>query len=100
MDLCAEVDPARINYNVMNTNSDNLEINDMVYEFAAFNFLSEPLPLAFHNIKNFASSNKSSKKSTQFVFNGFKKAFMLKQSSEYFITKPLWLVANEIIIII
>lgn len=71
MDLCAEVHPARINYNVINTNSENLEINDMVYEFAAFNFLSEPLPLAFHNIKNFASSNKSSKKSTQFVFNGF-----------------------------
>ena len=79
MDLCAEIYPARINYNVMNG---NLEISDMVYEFPAFNFLSEPLPLSFHNIKNFVSSNKknesvfsqksdSSKKSIQFVFNGF-----------------------------
>jgi hypothetical protein len=83
MDLCAEVDPVRIKYNIMNnSNNSSIETNEMVYEFAAFNFLSEPMPLAFHNIKNFVSSSKknellphqkseSSKKSTLFVFNGF-----------------------------
>jgi hypothetical protein len=55
MDLCAQVEG-------------NLE-------FAAFNFLSEPMPLAFHTIKNAvqsqSTSSKTTKKSTLIVFNGF-----------------------------
>jgi hypothetical protein len=53
--------------------------SELVYEFPAFNFLSEPLPLAFHTIKachgkSVSASKASGKKSptvTCFVFNGF-----------------------------
>ena len=56
MDLCAEVESARIIGaelgGVVVAENDSL-----VYEFAALNFLSEPMPLAFHSIKNLAASN-------------------------------------------
>jgi hypothetical protein len=52
--------------------------NELMYEFPAFNFLSEPLPLSFHTIKashNSPQKNGMNKKplqpSTCFVFNGF-----------------------------
>lgn len=60
-DLCAEWE--------------NDKSGELLYEFAALNFLSEPLPLAFHSVKNQASSvflNHSNElKPTLFIFNGF-----------------------------
>lgn len=56
-DLCAECEHAFVN-------------GDLCYEFAALNFLSEPLPLAFRVIKHVAS-NSVKQKSVLFVFNGF-----------------------------
>lgn len=57
---------------------------DLIYEFSALNFLSEPLPLAFRLIKNFANNNTSNNsnqspvrttdvgyKPTIFIVNGF-----------------------------
>ena len=74
MDLCAEVETSRIASGDMGPGE-----NDLVYEFASLNFLSEPMPLAFHTIKNLAStfntqrnSNFSKKsKSSIIIFNGF-----------------------------
>ena len=69
LDLCAE--------------SESERSNELVYEFASLNFLSEPMPLAFHTIKNFAQNNTTSpsklnrrtshpdKTAAVFVFNGF-----------------------------
>jgi hypothetical protein len=58
--------------------------SELIYEFPTFNFLSEPLPLSFHTIKeashnntnnstlkNGPNKNKSSPPFTCFVFNGF-----------------------------
>ena len=50
--------------------------NELLYEFAALNFLSEPLPLAFHTVKNVTKSN-------LFHINGFQiktSAFHLDKS--------------------
>lgn len=50
--------------------------NELLYEFAALNFLSEPLPLAFHTVKNVTKSN-------LFYINGFQiktSAFHLDKS--------------------
>jgi hypothetical protein len=80
-DLCAELEPT--NFSFFN-NSPNININsNFVYEFPAFNFLSEPMPLSFHTIKSafLNSSSKNLKSSTSikssssnfcFVFNGFR----------------------------
>ena len=46
---------------------DNEKSGEPLYEFAALNFLSEPLPLAFQTVNSSAKSHKS----TGFVFNGF-----------------------------
>ncbi len=54
-DLCTELEDT-------NTTS-----KDLVYEFNSLNFLSEPLPVAFHTLKSIYNSNKS----MAFVFNGF-----------------------------
>ena len=34
----------------------NDKLGELLYEFAVLNFISEPLPLAFHSAKNQASS--------------------------------------------
>ena len=69
LDLCAE--------------SESERSGELVYEFASLNFLSEPMPLAFHTIKNFAQNNATApsklsrrkmshdKTTAVFVFNGF-----------------------------
>jgi hypothetical protein len=57
-ELCAELDSASSH-------------SDLVYEFTALNFLSEPLPVAFKLLKQPQSTN------TNFVFSGFQ----LKSSS-------------------
>lgn len=47
---------------------------DLVYEFAALNFLSEPLPLAFKLVKQYSSSvqeQPQQQQSTFFITNGF-----------------------------
>lgn len=70
-DLCAELE---------SSSSQNKEI---LYEFPALNFFSEPLPVAFHTLKSSqsllnssvtniaAQSNSSNREQTFFVFNGF-----------------------------
>ncbi len=49
---------------------------ELLFEFAALNFLSEPMPLAFHSIKNVASaflnhSTAVDSQPTLFIVNGF-----------------------------
>ncbi|CAF0705929.1 unnamed protein product [Brachionus calyciflorus] len=60
------------------TEFEDSQNGDLLYEFSTLNFLSEPLPLAFQNVKNFPHQN------AQFVSHGFH----IKQSL-YHLNRPL-----------
>ena len=60
-DLCTELErqqPVKTSYYFNNLSGQLINTDrDLVYEFPAFNFLSEPMPLAFHTIKAVAGGN-------------------------------------------
>lgn len=82
LDICTELERYAHKYAGIKANS------ELFYEFPAFNFLSEPMPLAFHNIKsachNLSNSNNKKSAVSCFVFNGFQ-----LQASHFHINKSI-----------
>lgn len=78
LDLCAEWEMQSSYHGAASTpTTPSLHhpiIPQTMYEFASLNFLSEPLPLSFHTIKNYAHASRTNPNGTTktlFVFNGF-----------------------------